>query len=225
MTDIRWISAIPSTNTALRDEPIGSVLATLNQTSGRGRLGRDWIETPGKGLAISLVISPTSIPTLIPLVAGAALVAVLRERGVDSWTKWPNDVYIGDRKVAGILTEMPSADRVIVGLGVNVRYSRDELPLDTATSLAAEGFDIDATDIAERWLVVVRERLNTIGTIALLDWVRAASGIIGRDVTIEFPDDTVHTATVATIAANGALELATGELVVAGDITRLRPVE
>ncbi len=225
VSDIRWVASTPSTNTALRSEPIGSVLATLNQTAGRGRLGRDWLESAGKGLAISVVVHPTDVPTLVPLVAGAALVSVLTGHGVDAWMKWPNDVYIGERKVAGVLTEMPEPGRIIVGLGVNVRHAQGELPLDTATSLAAEGLDLDATEIADAWLATVRTRLAEVGTPGLIAWVRSVSALIGQRVAIDMPDGTRREVDVHDIARNGALELSTGETIVAGEVTRLRRAE
>jgi BirA family biotin operon repressor/biotin-[acetyl-CoA-carboxylase] ligase len=222
VSDIRWVASTPSTNTALRSEPIGSALATLNQTAGRGRLGREWLESPGKGLAISVVVHPTDIPTLVPLVAGAALVTVLNGHGINAWMKWPNDVYIGERKVAGVLTEMQEPGRIIVGLGVNVRHAQGEVPLETATSLAAEGFDIDATEIADAWLATVRARLAEVGTPALVDWVRSVSPLIGERVAIDMPDGTHREVDIRNIAPDGSLELTTGETIVAGEITRLR---
>lgn len=200
-------------------------MATLNQTAGRGRLGRDWLESPGKGLAISTVVAPGPIPTLIPLIAGAALVDVLRARGVTAWMKWPNDVFVGSRKVAGILTEMPSSDRVIVGMGVNIRHQLGELPLDTATSLAAEGFDIDATDIADAWASNFRSRISSVGESTAVDWIEAHLGMLGETVAVDFPDGSRRTGVVRGITDNGALRLDAGDPVVAGDIVRLRPAD
>jgi BirA family biotin operon repressor/biotin-[acetyl-CoA-carboxylase] ligase len=218
---IDWVPSTESTNTDLRNAPVGSTRATLNQRGGRGRLGRTWLESPGKGLALSIVVAPGPTPTLIPLVAGAALVEMLRERGVDAWAKWPNDVYIGDRKVAGILTEMPALGRIIVGLGVNVRHQKAELPLDTSTSLAAEGFDIDATDIADRWVAILLDRISRIDVAQ--DWIESTLGLIGDEVSIEFPDGAVRTGIVHGITSAGALRLDSGDPIVAGEITRLRP--
>lgn len=223
MIPIVWVASTESTNSDLRDAPTGATRATLNQRGGRGRLGRSWLELPGRGLALSVVVAPGPVPTMIPLVAGAAMVAVLRERGVHAWAKWPNDVYIGDRKVAGILTEMPAAGRVIVGVGVNVRHSVDELPMDTATSLAVEGFDIDATEIADRWLDVVLEWLPRIGDDAAHDWVESSLGLIGDSVTVEFPDGSHRTGTVVGVTREGALRMDSGDPIVAGEIVRLRP--
>lgn len=225
MTSIRWVSSTPSTNTAAREEPVGTAIATLNQTAGRGRLGRTWVDTAGKGLAISAVVSPGPIPTLIPLVAGAAVVAVLRPHGIDAWAKWPNDVYVAGRKVAGILTEMPGADRVVVGLGVNVRHSIEELPFDTATSLAVEGCDIDPRVIADEWLDTLKHRVTQVGDPALIDWIESMLGLRDDEVAIDFPDGHRRTGIVRGISDIGALLLDSGDPVVAGDITRLRPVD
>ncbi len=230
MVSVRWVDSAESTNTILRDGPRehGDAVATLNQTNGRGRLGRDWIDVPGMGLAISVAVCvPVAVPTLVPLVAGAAAIELIRALTgrTDLWMKWPNDVYVGDRKVAGILTEMPSADRIIVGLGLNIGHRADELPVATATSLALEGIEIDPVAFAEDWAELVCARSADIGTDAVVDWVDGFIGLKGERVRVDFPDGTHRTGALVGITADGSLVLDTGEPIVAGDISRLRPAE
>ncbi len=135
------------------------MVATNEQTEGRGRLGRPWHAPAGSSLLFSIVLEPEVPSDRLPelsLVAGAAVAEALAERaGVATTVKHPNDVLIGGRKVAGILAE--SADgRVVLGIGVNVTQSRDELPVDTATSLALEGATVDRAEL----LAAILERLE-----------------------------------------------------------------
>ncbi|MFM2412175.1 MAG: hypothetical protein RLZZ587_508 [Actinomycetota bacterium] len=230
MVSVRWVDSAESTNTILRDGPCehGDSVATFNQTNGRGRLGREWIDVPGKGLAISVAVCvPVAVPTLVPLVAGAAAIESIRALTgrTDLWLKWPNDVYLGDSKVAGILTEMPSAGRIIVGLGLNINHRTDELPVSTATSLAIEGIEIDPVAFAEGWSELLCLRSAEIGSNALTAWINGFIGLKGELVRIDFPDGTHRTGTLAGIAADGSLVLGTGDPIVAGDISRLRPAE
>lgn len=116
------------------------------QTAGRGRLGRTWASPPGVGLYTSILLRPkaplSSLP-LLTLVAGLAVTDAIR--GVAALTarlKWPNDVWLDGRKVAGILTELAtsasSVRYVVVGIGINVNHSADDFPAElrsAATSL------------------------------------------------------------------------------------------
>lgn len=231
MTSVRWLDSVPSTNTALRDIPVehGDCIATLCQTAGRGRVGREWNDVAGRGLAVSLVLTePVAVPTLLPLVAGVAAVDVLRElAGVGDrvWMKWPNDLYIGARKVAGILTEMPEPSRIIVGLGLNLTHGEEELPVDTATSLAVEGFSVDPVEFVDAWRSRVLELSAASDEQRTVDAVNNRLGLRGDTVRIDFPDGTVRTGVVTGVDGRGALLLDSGDPIVAGDITRLRPAD
>jgi BirA family biotin operon repressor/biotin-[acetyl-CoA-carboxylase] ligase len=127
---------------AVEDE--GTTVATDHQTHGRGRLGRVWMAPPGRALLFSVLLRPSPPMALWPelsLVAGDAVASALRaEIGVPAELNNPNDVLIGGRKVAGILPEA-SAGRIVLGIGVNVNQTIEELPADTpkpATSLRRE---------------------------------------------------------------------------------------
>jgi BirA family biotin operon repressor/biotin-[acetyl-CoA-carboxylase] ligase len=117
------------------------VLVAESQVSGRGRLGRAWSAPPRSGLTFSILLRP-SVPVTaqgwLPLLYGvAAASAVRRLAEVDVRLKWPNDLLIGERKLAGVLAERVD-DAVIVGMGLNVSLKDEELPVGTATSLAIE---------------------------------------------------------------------------------------
>ncbi len=126
------------------DAPEGAVAATDEQTAGRGRLGREWVAPAGSSLLASIVLRP-EVPTAnlpeLSLVAGRAVAQALAEvAGVEPEVKWPNDVLVDGRKVAGILAEARDG-RVVLGIGINVSQSEDELPqrpTHPATSLLLE---------------------------------------------------------------------------------------
>ena len=127
------LESVESTNsymaTRLSWEPFSLVL-TLSQTLGRGRLGRSWESSPGEALAFSLLVPADlsnvseGLPTSwIPLIAGACLVDAVRVSGVNSAEmKWPNDVLVKNKKLAGILCEHLTSGRVIVGVGINLQF-------------------------------------------------------------------------------------------------------
>ena len=122
--------------------PEGSVLVAEAQTAGRGRMGRAWLSPPGAGLMFSVLLRPGEVPPArrgwVPLLTGVAIASAVRDlTGLDARLKWPNDVLVGDRKLAGILAEQ-SADAIVVGAGINVSTRQAELPVETATSLALE---------------------------------------------------------------------------------------
>ncbi len=126
-----------STQAALLDGdyPEGAVCVTDHQTAGRGRLGRRWVEPAGTSVLVSVLLSPPAGRRAqeLSLVAGLATAeAVERATGLSVQVKWPNDVMLNRRKVAGVLAEMRGR-AVVVGIGINVNQTRDELPTDART--------------------------------------------------------------------------------------------
>jgi BirA family transcriptional regulator, biotin operon repressor / biotin---[acetyl-CoA-carboxylase] ligase len=128
--------------------PEGAVAVAEEQTAGRGRLGRGWSAPPGTSILVSIVLQPrVPLPQLpeLSLVAGEAVAAAVAEAvGVEPEVKFPNDVLLGGRKVAGILAEAADG-RVVLGIGVNVNQRPDELPPGVeATALrVAVGHELD----------------------------------------------------------------------------------
>ena len=115
--------------------PEGAVAATDHQTGGRGRLGRRWEATPASSVLVSVMLHPQQerhLPELSLVAALAATEAVEAATGLSAQIKWPNDVMLNRRKVAGILSEL-SDGSVVVGIGINVNQTRDELPPDAPT--------------------------------------------------------------------------------------------
>ncbi len=133
---IRFYREVESTNDvafdlAKKDATEGTVVVADAQTKGRGRLQRKWISPPGFNLYMSIIFRP-SIPSkdasIMTLVSAIALFEAVNSYGIKCRIKWPNDLLIGRRKVAGVLTEMePDGDRVqfvLVGLGINLNMTR-----------------------------------------------------------------------------------------------------
>jgi len=141
----RFVEECASTQRLLDpDEEEGTTVATDLQTQGRGRLGRTWETPPGRALLFSVLLHPHPPMAIWPelsLVAGDAVATALRGQSeVAAELSHPNDVLIGGRKVAGILPEA-SAGRIVLGIGINVNQTDEELPADTAkpaTSLRIE---------------------------------------------------------------------------------------
>src|SRR5918911_1439699 len=162
--EYRYVERCPSTQRLLgADDPEGAVAVADEQTEGRGRLGRRWVAPSGTSLLCSVLLRPSVEPARLPelsLVAGAACAeAVAEVAGVEAEVKFPNDVLVGGRKVAGVLAEA-SDGRVVLGVGVNVNQERGELPEDArtpASSLLVEsGEPVDRAEL----LVTLLERLE-----------------------------------------------------------------
>ncbi len=141
----RLVAECTSTQRLLGPEEVeGATAATDLQTQGRGRLGRTWEAPSGRALLFSVLLHPRPPMALWPelsLVAGDAVATALREQtGVAAELSHPNDVLIEGRKVAGILPEA-TVGRVVLGIGVNVNQTTEELPAETpqpATALRIE---------------------------------------------------------------------------------------
>lgn len=121
--------------------PEGTIVTAEQQTKGRGRLGRVWHSPAGLGIYLSMILRPSFPPDRAPglsILTGLALVDAIRaQTSLPAMLKWPNDVYLGDRKCAGILTEL-SAERgkihsVIVGVGINVNHGVGHFPEELRT--------------------------------------------------------------------------------------------
>jgi BirA family biotin operon repressor/biotin-[acetyl-CoA-carboxylase] ligase len=220
-----------------------SVLLTDEQTAGKGRLDRSWQAAPGTSLAVSVLLRPDQLPgTLpvgafgwLPLLAGVAMKRAVAGQGIaEAELKWPNDVLIAGRKVCGILAELlPDASGVVVGSGVNLTMTAEQLPVPTATSLALAGVaapDADAllADYLTSLSTLVYELANAGGdadAAGIRALVEKECATIGRDVRIELPDGTVRETRATGLDEDGRLVVITDggtASVAAGDVTHLR---
>jgi BirA family biotin operon repressor/biotin-[acetyl-CoA-carboxylase] ligase len=220
--------------------PDGTVVVAEAQTEGRGRLGRIWISPPRANIYASVILRPDFPPTSAPLITLAASVALARAVAshceVEARIKWPNDVLIGGRKLAGILTEMSSEpDRirhVVVGFGVNVNSEVDDFPADvrvTATSVrSVTGKDASRAGLLKKILEELERSylMLTAGERdAVLDEWRGLSDTLGRRVRVVMHGSDI-TGRVVDIDSSGALIVEQDDgisvTVTSGDVVHLR---
>jgi BirA family transcriptional regulator, biotin operon repressor / biotin---[acetyl-CoA-carboxylase] ligase len=171
---------------ALAGAPHGTLVTASEQSSGRGRQGRSWSAPPGRALLMSLVVRGLGREDkLLPLAVPVAVAeAADRFAGTRCGIKWPNDVWIGDRKLAGILLEGRPQERwAIIGIGLNVGTRADEFPEElrtTATSLAIEsGSDPGVEPVLAAVLERLAARLSDAPGAVLAAW-RERDALLGR---------------------------------------------
>ena len=210
----------------------GWTIVTDFQRGGRGRQGRSWIAPQGQALLFSTVLRPPiDVLPLLPLLA-----AITVAGGIEVSTaaapdlKWPNDVLLNGRKLAGILLERPAGPAVVLGVGVNINQSADDLP-EGATSLRVElGHPVEReallaailNDLANAY-----DRADREG----VDWIvpgwRSRSSMLGRPVTFQ-RDGALIRGIAEDIGGDGALLVRTADgtrlAVVAGEVERVRLV-
>ncbi|GAB3087734.1 biotin--[acetyl-CoA-carboxylase] ligase [Corynebacterium aquatimens] len=222
-TQVEFVESTESTNTdLLASGTPGSVLLADEQVGGKGRKGRVWTAPKGSSLIVSVCVEASPELGIASLAAGVAVTDVIPTATL----KWPNDVLLGEKKVAGILSEADfsgDAPRVVVGIGVNVAFRQEELPVDTATSLNLEGIDVDWDQFAVDLLIALGQRLNQWATEpeALLADYRAVCSTIGKNVTIDTGAGTVE-GLVEAVDKHGCV-VVDGTSFSAGDVTHLRP--
>lgn len=234
-----YVESTGSTNTDLveaaskseSDFPHLSVLVAGSQSAGRGRTGRAWSSPAGKSLSISVVVRPDWSPeqfSWLPLVAGVAMrsavLSVLPQKAVT--LKWPNDVHVSGKKISGILAELlPGMSGVVIGAGLNLTLTAQELPIEAATSLALEGADVTADQILYLYLSELRSLTESFEPVPEL--VRVACNTIGLPVRAVLPNQSEIVGTAVGIDPSGRLLIQTERseeltAVSAGDVTHLR---
>ncbi len=218
-----WFEEIGSTNTAAvrlaeRGAREGSVVAANAQVAGRGRLGRSWASPPGAGLYVSVVLRPERPSSLVTLAVGVAVAeGIDAATGLQTGLKWPNDVYVGPRKVAGILAEAGQSTEgpfVVVGYGVNVfRASYPPDVADRATSIETElGRSPDRGLLFAEILAAVAETYDELqgghSSRILNRWRVRAGTMLGR--TVDWSDVSgTYQGTARDIDEHGALVIET----------------
>ncbi len=218
----------------------GAVLAAEHQTAGRGRNGRQWSAPPRSQVAVSVGVDTAGVPSsawgLLPLATGVAVVdAVTAVTGVEVKLKWPNDVLAETGKLAGILAEVASpAPIVVIGTGINVTLSADELPDPVATSLTMLGASaVDRTALLTEFLARLADRVRSWREARgadeeLLADYRRRSATLGTEVKALLPGDQQLVGLAVDVDEFGRLLIDTnGEriTVAAGDVTHLRPAQ
>ena len=198
------LKEVDSTNTfavrlAADGEPEGSIVVAEVQTAGRGRLGRKWVAPPNVNILMSLILRPEIPPQDAPmatLVAGVAVAGALnRHYGLGAGIKWPNDVLVDGKKVAGILTEMSAEPErvrhIVVGIGINVNMPAQAFPRDirdaSTSVMAILGRKVNRAEMLRHILAEFEgcyEALKSTDRRSILERWRGLSCTLGRTVKV-----------------------------------------
>ncbi|HVQ97868.1 MAG TPA: biotin--[acetyl-CoA-carboxylase] ligase [Mycobacterium sp.] len=223
---------------AAGDDIDGVVLVAEYQHAGYGRHGRHWSAPPRAQIALTVGIDGTSVPRSgwgwLPAATGVAVVdALAAVAGIAAGLKWPNDVLVGDGKLAGILAEVAApAPAIVVGLGLNVGMTAEDAPDPAATSLLMLGSPAtDRTVLTRRILRELAHRIDAWRTAggadaALVADYRHHSLTVGRRVRATLPGGRELVGVACAVDDVGRLQIDTGGEILAisaGDVTHLRP--
>ena len=231
--EVRWFPELDSTNRYLLDEaragaPAGLVAVADHQTAGKGRLDRAWVAPPGASLLVSVLLRPSIAVEhrhVVVMAAGLAMAeSVEVVTGVIAGLKWPNDLMVGDRKLAGVLAEA-AGDALVVGVGLNVEWH--EVPEDLAAIATAcnleGGHALDRRKVLDAFLAGYSRHLDDL--VVARDAYRARLQTTGRRVRLEQGAGTLTgTARGVDDAGRLVLERDDGSVVAVavGDVVHLR---
>jgi BirA family biotin operon repressor/biotin-[acetyl-CoA-carboxylase] ligase len=239
--DVRRFDEIDSTNLYLRREarsgaPEGTVAVAEHQSAGRGRLDRRWEAPPGASLLMSVLFRPEFNPSDLHLctaaLALAAAEACRRVAGVDPVLKWPNDLLVGEAKLAGVLAEAEfegsALSAVVVGLGLNIDWPGPPGVGGTCLAELSPG-PVDREALLEELLVALDTRRGRLdspsGRREVAAEMRERCATLGQRVRVELPSEAV--VGVATEVDDGGhlvVQTASGPRTIsAGDVVHLRP--
>jgi BirA family transcriptional regulator, biotin operon repressor / biotin---[acetyl-CoA-carboxylase] ligase len=189
--DLRFVDAVDSTNRMVLDlaragEPEGLVVAADLQTAGRGRLDRTWVAEPATGLLVSVLLRPVNLEPARWYLVTAATALAARDAcqevaKVTPDIKWPNDLLVDDRKLAGILAEI-TGGAVVVGMGLNVHSG----PPGAACLDEAAGRRVSRTALMVAWLRSLDRLLGNRDAVMVR--YRSECATVGRDVAVELVD-------------------------------------
>lgn len=196
--NILWLDSVDSTNSeALRrlpELPSGTVIAAREQTAGRGQRGNTWFTEPGKNLTFSIVLKGLGLAAAdahrLNYLASLAVAEFLEGYRVSPSIKWPNDIYLGRKKICGILVENPLSGDVVsasvIGIGININQT--EFPqLANATSLrCCAGKEYDLEECLRVFMEVFNRLLSTLREQSLVD--KYSASLFLKGVTAEYSD-------------------------------------
>lgn len=208
------------------DAKSGDVIVANYQSAGRGRLDRTFLAPPSTALLFSLYLHPKRSRDdwgFIPLLAGYSIAETLRKVSVRVSIKWPNDLLIDEMKLGGIISTAAGSG-VVVGIGINVSMTVDELPVETATSLTVAG----VSKVDRNFLLPIL--LNAFENDFLawdqgesfLDKYSKLSATHGREVTVSGPAESRIHSRAQSFDEQGRLHLEDGQIVTVGDVIHLR---
>ena len=174
---IMWLAEADSTNNVLlrhiRDYDNLSVVAAVKQTAGRGQRGNRWVSAPGDNLTFSLLLKPEGLPArevmALTCLATLAVRDILRETGVPAVIKWPNDIYVGKRKICGMLVENGLEGGFIVWsvIGIGINLNQTEFPgelLNPTSVKRLTGRTYDPVSFLETFCTGLEKRLPELAT-------------------------------------------------------------
>ena len=206
----------------------GDVVVAEYQSKGRGRLDRTFEAASGASLTFSFFIKPmreNSYWSFLPLLSGIAVHRALESLDPNILTsiKWPNDLLIGDKKIAGIIAQT-SGPGVVIGIGLNVGMTRDELPVPHASSLKLNGYaqlnrNLILAEILNQFELVFKEW--DLGR-DFVDEYMSLSSTIGVEIEAQLPGGVIHSGVAEKVDHHGALILGSGTVITAGEIVHLR---
>lgn len=246
---LRVLATTGSTNEdalAWADEgaPEGAVVVADQQTAGRGRRGRSWLSEPGEGLLFSIVFRPPtqdSLALLSTAVGVGAAEALRRVTRLSVLLKWPNDLVVDDRKLAGILVETklggPGGAVAVAGIGMNVSWDPRDMPSDISRLATSAAYEMERLGLEEplpresllaalvegierRYAALVGGQRDDLVSTA-----ESLSSLVGRDVVVRLPAGGDVHGLVTGLAPDGALEVETSEglrVLNAGEVETVR---
>jgi BirA family biotin operon repressor/biotin-[acetyl-CoA-carboxylase] ligase len=235
------VSLLPtatSTNAiAAQDPRADAIVVADHQTAGRGRQDRSWETPAGSALTCTAVVDPELADhdwPLLPLAVALAVADGIRTAAeLPVAVKWPNDLLLpageGEQgKVAGILLERVNGTGgrplALIGIGINVALSADELPVPTATSLAIAGSPVTRTEVFAEVVAALATIVDALRAdpAAVLERYRSECDTLGREVTVHLPDGETFTGRADSLDRSGRL-VVDGRAVGAGDVVHVRP--
>ncbi len=209
------LDTVESTNELAKEVEFehGLCITALEQTKGRGRRGKSWLSERGKGLYLSVVLSPLPKPYRFSIGAGVAVAYALRAFKVPVSLKWPNDLMLNWKKLGGILCES-TLDRIVVGVGLNLLYKSSELrnfPY-PATSLIEEGFMFDRKELTNKIATEIfkMHKRHQMGDFSYIKEFERLCLLKGREVIIK-DGGKVYRAIALGVDEEGRLKIKTGE--------------
>jgi BirA family biotin operon repressor/biotin-[acetyl-CoA-carboxylase] ligase len=218
------VETIDSTQSALKlaSPQHGDVIVANYQSAGRGRLDRSFEADKGSALLFSAYVTPkreSSEWGFIPLLVGLSVAEVL---GIEFFTKWPNDILSDLGKVGGILCEV-HGEGIIIGIGLNVSMTEEQLPVPTASSvLLTLGSAPDRNLLLPAILKEIAFNLAEWESGEdLVDDYLDSSATMGKKVSVKLPDGSSIEGIASGISSNGELLLDSGEIISVGDVLHL----
>ncbi len=244
-SDIAVFEATDSTNQqaktlATNGAAEGTLVVADTQTHGRGRRRRTWFSPPGHNIYASIILRPPMAPAQAPqitlMTAVAAARTLIETAGLAATIKWPNDILVHGKKIAGILTEisteMDQVDYVVVGMGINVHTTREQMPRDIAATATSVDLETDQRLSRTELLCALLQHFETCyrqllreGFVPIMDQWRQLTDIIGSRVYVDVLQSR-YTGVVQEVDDDGVLVLKDDQgrirRIFSGDVSRCR---